>query len=114
MRVAVGATHGTIGEIDIDPKGVEQYMTTGFVRPLWGRNLFSAPIRGLHPRLFTFIPAGDGNAAQMLNSTAVHPGPLPIRWGEGGGSAAVGKNGDGGWVASLMRDFCSEGKYPGA
>ena len=29
------------------------------IRPLRGRNPFFVPIRGLYPRLFKFIPAGD-------------------------------------------------------
>jgi len=62
----VGATHGTTGEIDIDPKGVEQCMTMVFIRPLWGRNCFSVSNRGLHPRLFKFIPPGDGTPPKCL------------------------------------------------
>ena len=74
----MGVTHGANGEIDNDPEGVEQHIDNGLVRPLRGRNPFILPIRGLPPTAIQILPLrGMNHPAKLLNSTAVHPSPLP-------------------------------------
>jgi hypothetical protein len=64
MGRAVGVTQGTTGEIDTDPEGVEKPMTTGFIRPLRGRNLLFVLIRGFDTHGYSHSsPLGMGNAA---------------------------------------------------
>jgi len=63
-----------MGEIDTDPEGVEQQMTTGLFDPSGVAILASFdPWVVTHGYSYS-SPSGMGNAAQLLNSTAVLPG----------------------------------------